>query len=449
MIQEIVLSKLENHPQNVRKTYNDIDELADSIKAQGILQNLTVVPKPGESDKYLVVIGNRRLMAAKKAGLESAPCYISDMDEKEQVSVMLLENIQRNDLTIYEQAQGFQMMLDFGETEDAISQKTGFSKTTIRHRLNIAKLNQKELQKKEQDESFQLTLKDLYELEKVKDIKTRNKILKEASDSRNLVSRAQSAVAEAKRKENADAIIGMLKKLGVEAAPEEYEKNMYSGGWKTVQEFELEKEVPKKIKLPDEKNPLYYYIYYRSMKVVTKAPKEKRELSQYELAEKERAKTKRQIKAILKESSARRTELIRNIISGKVDPVKNEAHEIQKIWAALMALGAYESEHEIKCFFLDKDWYNCTEDERQEATKKAESLSTIHQMLITLNRAMTSTNEPFDWKLYFNAEKGNALTKGYEALEPYGWYFESEDEKKVIDGTHELYTAKEQKNENG
>ncbi len=443
MITDIELSKLENHPQNVRKTYNDIDELADSIKAQGILQNLTVVPKPGEPEKYLVVIGNRRLLAANKAGLKTAPCYIADMDEKEQASVMLLENIQRNDLTIYEQAQGFQLMLDLGETEDTLSEKTGFSKTTIRHRLNIAKLNQKELQKKEQDESFQLSLKDLYELEKVKDVKTRNKILKEASSSRDLVSRAQSAVSEAKRKENADAIIRMLKKLGVEAAPEEYEKTMWSGNWKTVQEFELEKDTPKEIKLPESKNPLYYYIYYRSLKVVTKGKEQKRELSQYELEEKERNKTKKQIKAILKESTARRTEFIRNIISGKVDPVKNEAHEIQRIWAALVELGAYASRQEAKSFFLDKDWYSCTDEEKQEATKKAEGLSTIHQMLITLNKAMANTNEPFDWKLHFNEEKGNALRKGYEALEPYGWYFENEDESKVLDGTLELYTAEE------
>ena len=444
MIVDIELSKLENHPQNVRKTYNDIDELADSIKAQGILQNLTVVPKPGEADKYLVVIGNRRLLAANKAGIETAPCFIADMDEKEQASVMLLENIQRNDLTIYEQAQGFQMMLDLGETEDTLSEKTGFSKTTIRHRLNIAKLNQKELQKKEQDESFQLTLKDLYELEKVKDVKTRNKILKEASSSRDLVSRAQSAVAEAKRKGNANTIIGMLKKLGVEAAPEEYEKNMWSGGWRTVQEFELDKDAPKEIKLPDAKNPLFYYIYYRSMRIVTKAPKEKRELSQYELEEKERTKTKKQIKAILKESSARRTEFIRNIISGKVDPVKDEMAEIGMIWAALVALSFYTSEHDFELFFLDVDWYKATDEEKQEAAKKAKELTMIHQMLIALNDAMRKLDEPFDWKLHFNEGKGNALRKGYEALEPYGWYFESEDESKVLDGTHELYT-KEQK----
>ena len=67
---------------------------------------------------------------------------------------MLEENMQRSDLTIYEQAQGFQLMLDLGDTEEQIAEKTGFSKTTIRRRLNIAKLNQDELKKKEHAEGF-------------------------------------------------------------------------------------------------------------------------------------------------------------------------------------------------------------------------------------------------------------------------------------------------------
>ena len=143
MIQEIELSKLKVHPRNVRKTYKGIDELAESIKAQGIRQNLTVVKNPEEDDTYLVVIGNRRLKAAIKAGIETAPCEVAEMDEKEQLETMLLENMQRDDLTIYEQAQGFQMVLDLGETEEGIAKKTGFSKTTVRRRLNIAKLDQK------------------------------------------------------------------------------------------------------------------------------------------------------------------------------------------------------------------------------------------------------------------------------------------------------------------
>lgn len=170
-IQNISIELVKVHPNNVRKTYNDIEELAESIKAKGILQNLTVVPDPQEPGKYLTVIGNRRLTAARMAGLETVPCIVSDMDEKEQTSVMLLENIQRSDLTVYEQAQGFQMMLDLGETEDTIAEKTGFSKKTVRHRLNIAKLDSKTLMEKERQDGYQLSLTDLYELEKIKDVK--------------------------------------------------------------------------------------------------------------------------------------------------------------------------------------------------------------------------------------------------------------------------------------
>lgn len=72
-IQNISIELVKVHPNNVRKTYNDIEELAESIKAKGILQNLTVVPDPQEPGKYLTVIGNRRLTAARMAGLETVP----------------------------------------------------------------------------------------------------------------------------------------------------------------------------------------------------------------------------------------------------------------------------------------------------------------------------------------------------------------------------------------
>ena len=116
MLQEIEISRLRNHPQNVRRTYGDIEELADSIKKNGVMQNLTVIPDPEKEGCYLVVIGNRRLMAAQKAGLETVPCQIADMDPKTVAETMLLENMQRNDLSIIDQAYGFQLCLDLGDT---------------------------------------------------------------------------------------------------------------------------------------------------------------------------------------------------------------------------------------------------------------------------------------------------------------------------------------------
>lgn len=163
------------HPLNPRKDLGDLTELADSIKANGVLQNLTVVPKPdGNPGEYLALIGNRRHAASKLAGLEQVPCVISGMDIKQQVATMLLENMQRSDLTFYEQAEGFQMMLDFGETVDSISEKTGFSQATVRRRVKMLELDKDKFQKSVKRGA---TLQDFLELEKIHDPDLKNQAL--------------------------------------------------------------------------------------------------------------------------------------------------------------------------------------------------------------------------------------------------------------------------------
>lgn len=435
---------IHSHPENPRKNLGDLQELAESMKKQGCLQNLTVVPVEGQPGEYYALIGNRRHEASKLAGLEELPCRIAEgLSRKEQLSIMLEENMQRSDLTIYEQAQGFQLMLDLGDTEEQIAEKTGFSKTTIRRRLNIAKLNQDELKKKEQDENFQLTLKDLYELEKVKDIKTRDKILREANSSRDLVSRAQAAAAEAKRNENAKKLKEMLKKKGVKAAPKSAENEIWSGKWNTIKEYELDKDVPEQIKLPKAEEK-FFLVYYRSLKIITKAQKGKKELSPWEREQKEKDQAKRKIKAILKESTARRKEFLENIISGKISPVKNEAEIKEKIWGAMMALGSYIYASTVRDFYLKKSYYESSVEERKVADEVAGKLSSLHQMMIILHNSMKSCNEPYNYDLVFNKNKGDALLKGYEVFEPYGWYFEDEKEQQVLDGTSELYRKKKE-----
>lgn len=165
----IPIDALKPHPDNPRKDVGDVAELAESIKANGIFQNLTVIP---DGDSYMVVIGHRRLAAAKLAGLKELPCMVVEMDKKEQISTMLLENMQRNDLTVYEQAQGFQMMLDLGETESDIAEKTGFSKTTVRHRLKLLELDPEEFRKSQER---QPSMADYIELEKLTDPKLKKK----------------------------------------------------------------------------------------------------------------------------------------------------------------------------------------------------------------------------------------------------------------------------------
>ena len=195
------VDSLHPHPDNPRKDVGDVTELADSIKANGIFQNLTVIETDGENEDYTVIIGHRRLAAAKQAGLKEIPCMVVEMTANEQVSTMLLENMQRNDLTVYEQAQGFQMMIDLGETAKTIAEKTGFSKTTVKHRLKLLELDSEKF-KKSQEKG--VTLDDYIQLEKIHDKKLRNEVLGDIGTS-NFLWKVQNAVHKENTAKNKQA----------------------------------------------------------------------------------------------------------------------------------------------------------------------------------------------------------------------------------------------------
>ena len=151
----IPIKKIFPHPDNPRLQLGDLTELTESIRKNGVLQNLTVMPKEGSEDKYTVLIGHRRLAAAHDAGVKEVPCKIvTDIDRNEQIAMMLQENMQRNDLTIYEQSQSFQLMLNLGETVQTVAERTGFSETTVRRRVKLSELDQKLLKKRSDDEGF-------------------------------------------------------------------------------------------------------------------------------------------------------------------------------------------------------------------------------------------------------------------------------------------------------
>lgn len=110
---------------------------------------------------------------------------------------MLTENMQRVDLTVFEQAQGFQMMLDLGDTMDEIADKSGFSKTTVRRRLEIAKLDDKIMKKVS---GRQIAMADFDELAKIDDLEARNKVLSSIGTS-NFKNEVQNAIQKQKLKE--------------------------------------------------------------------------------------------------------------------------------------------------------------------------------------------------------------------------------------------------------
>lgn len=199
----IAIDKLHPHPDNPRKDLGDLSELAASIKENGVYQNLTVVPGHALTDKeysrlckayqkkpteelrmeinnrhsdadYTIIIGHRRAAAAQQAGLIELPCVVVEMTEREQLQTMMIENMQRSDLTVYEQAQGFQMMLDMGDTVEDIAEKSGFSTTTVRRRVKLLELDRDKFKKSEERG---VSLFEYMELDKLKSPERKNEML--------------------------------------------------------------------------------------------------------------------------------------------------------------------------------------------------------------------------------------------------------------------------------
>ena len=214
-VQMIRIEQLAHHPENPRKDLGDLTELTDSIRKNGVYQNLTVVEDQA-GGKYLVVIGNRRMEAAKAAGLTELPCVVAEMDHKEQIATMLEENMQRQDLTVYEQAQGFQMMMDLGYSPKEIGEKTGFSEKTVRDRIKLTKLNQKEFGKAVSNGA---NLLDMIEITKLESKADQNEVMKKAGTN-NFRQMLNRKLGEQKHRKCCERLGKIAEEEGLQVLPE-------------------------------------------------------------------------------------------------------------------------------------------------------------------------------------------------------------------------------------
>jgi len=159
--QEVPVGELKMAADNVRQKVGDVSELAESIKAGGVLQPLLV----NEAD-MVVVAGARRLAAAKKAGLKVVPVVKRTFTEQERLEAMIVENLQREDLTPLEEANGFKRLVEMGLSQRKIAAQVGRSQGHVAKRLALLALPEK-VQK--QVDSGGITLPDAQELAKLKD----------------------------------------------------------------------------------------------------------------------------------------------------------------------------------------------------------------------------------------------------------------------------------------
>ena len=137
----VQLIKIEPNKSQPRKDFDEasLTELSDSIKQHGLITPIAVRKLP--NGKYQIIAGERRWRACRMAGLTEVPVVIIDADEKKVLEIALIENLQREDLNPFEEANGFKTLMDkFGLKQEEVAEKVGKSRSAVANALRILNL---------------------------------------------------------------------------------------------------------------------------------------------------------------------------------------------------------------------------------------------------------------------------------------------------------------------
>ncbi|MCD7805407.1 MAG: ParB/RepB/Spo0J family partition protein [Oscillospiraceae bacterium] len=435
----IPIDKLWPHPDNPRKDLGDVSELADSIKANGVLQNLTVVKKYGEltgdfDGHYTVIIGHRRLAAAKLAGLKELPCVVAEMTSGEQLQTMLMENMQRSDLTVYEQAQGFQMMLDLGASVDEISAESGFSTSTVRRRVKLLALDK---DKFKASESRGATLQDYMELDKVHDPELKNKVL-DAIGTANFKNELRKAQDEEKRREFVKARVADVSPWATDMGDKDTSEfafvRSYSWwGWTNMSVVEK----------PEDADTVSYYYHVSNDGVSIYIPKAEKRETEESVKRREAQEKLEQTQKMLEEITARHKAMRLEFIKNFGQAEKNRDKICNFACAAFFTCSSGSSP-DIIAEMLGLDITDDTTEEEDIAMLTACPRNVFYKLLVCICAAY----EDGGCNYYRRAWTGNQwVYTHYDNEEMDAWYtlltsigYEMSDEEKAMqDGTHELF----------
>lgn len=437
---DLNIELLHPHPDNPRKDLGDLTELADSIRKNGVLQNLTVVDDGDKMMSFTVIIGHRRLAAAKLAGLRSVPCVITELTPKEQVQTMLLENMQRSDLTVYEQAQGFQMMLDLGDTVEEIAEETGFSAATVRRRVKLLELDQEKFREATLRGG---TLQDYIELDKIEDQTLKNNAL-DAIGTDNFRNVLKASIEEDKFKRrlaewerDVAAFATKIEKKGKvdgNDVPMEYANNYHR--WNQRE----------KVKVPDDTDTVKYYytisatdIYVYREKTEEEAPAETEEDRRRRLRKAAFDQRDQQLTDVSKRHYELRKEFVTNFRA-----VKKHAPEIMA--EAVRALFSSDMYYELFCNIIGMDYDETMDEGELWETAKGTGKSVEALLLAAVYSNLDSEDMSYfrrRWndgccECHYTEDEG--LNRLYDFLISLG-YEMSDEEKAMKDGIHELFTT--------
>lgn len=140
-VRMIPITKIVPNPRQPRNELGDIKELMASIKEKGILEPILVRPKEG---RYEIIAGERRFIASKKVGLKEIPCIEMEVEDNEAMEISLIENLQRKNLDVFEEADGLRTMSEiYGYNHHQIAQRLGRARSTVTEILSLSRIPEK------------------------------------------------------------------------------------------------------------------------------------------------------------------------------------------------------------------------------------------------------------------------------------------------------------------
>ena len=471
-ITNIACRRLHPHPDNPRKELGDLTELAASIRENGIFQNLTVIPghymtaeeyadsvaadggsrqsamavwNPKimwSSDDYTIIIGHRRAAAAQQAGLFEVPCVVVEMDEREQLQTMMIENMQRTDLTTYEQAQGFQLMLDLGDTVEQVASKSGFSQSTIRRRVKLLSLDRDAFRRAELRGA---TLSDYAELDKIESVEGKNKAL-EALGTQNFRRVMQDILEKQKWEHRKAEWIAELKKFAVEDPSVNYQTHEHVTGYSKWN-------ITKDVVVPEDADHVQYFYKVGDIQIdlykTRDVEAEDASNSAREAARATEKLAREQFAAVTKLMYELRWDFVKNLT-----PAECRKHLPEILAYSTPVLTEYrhmeDDENVLQLLGIGLDEQIREDTELVDALKMFNAYDTEpEKILLAVAFDATDSSREGYWSTEWNGptgaskfvhRKNNDLDSTYELLTALG-YEMADDEKALQDGTHQLFAV--------
>ena len=144
-VRQIPLDRIQPNPLQPRKSFDEdaLAELGESIRSRGVIQPLLVRPVPGDAELYEIVVGERRHLAAGKAGLSTVPCIVRKLDDRETFILSVAENVAREDLNPMDEAAAYRRMIDeeYAANQGEVAALVGVHRTRVNHKLRLLNLD--------------------------------------------------------------------------------------------------------------------------------------------------------------------------------------------------------------------------------------------------------------------------------------------------------------------